>query len=688
MRCLRPVAVPLTLVLAFALFCAPARAVEFALSARSDAELVEHVGSLMGGLADVPVREDRSAVYLESAEVLRLKEPFRSTNNRLLYVLDPSDESLLTRTEHFSRGMEIVSADAFVIRNGGEVVHLDQRDVRTPPEDGNEWTPHVVIGFPPVELGDILGWCVVLERERPSVSSFRRLPRDHWVARSRFILDIEENVAFTGRVHNVTSSQVEIKTARRVHGHPTMIDVQVKNIPNSRGGVFSPPPLMIEPYVEIAMIGYYIERWGTWWTWDEWNALALGFDERREDRLEANGRIKDVVKETCRGLEDDLDKADALFRYVRDEIPRIENWEQRGGDLAARKVLEQGVATPFDKAVLLTSMLREIGLPASIGYARDRSLGPFDHDSAGFWQVTDAVVRVDTGDPSSPVWYVPGEEGCAARKLPPQLRQAEVVLFREDLQEQSEKLIRKAWVQYSHDNGGLARAYRRSVAEADWHEFIRTPGDPLEIAGRRSELRHLDLDSGDDRLEVTLVGLDPWAMRLRAGEDADEVSGDYRDHRSLPGELSSAVQYGRSPDGEEQKLTWTDATELPKRMGDTWVLPPELVFGTSLTAFWKGPDRGPIYLSYARVLESETEIQLPAGATAGGFTPSLQLNNPLFEYSSTIVVEGDILRIRRELKFRPGMLRDHAMGVLDDDIRRIFEFDAQPIVLKLGGEAG
>ena len=74
------------------------------------------------------------------------------------------------------------------------------------------------------------------------------------------------------------------------------------------------------------------------------------------------------------------------------------------------------------------------------------------------------------------------------------------------------------------------------------------------------------------------------------------------------------------------------------------------------------------------------------GTTIEGVPAPLSLKNPLFNYESRVTMEDTRMTIHRELHFKPGLIRQHAMGVLDDDIRRIVEFDTQSIVLKARGE--
>ena len=677
----RPYAASILIVSVLTGLAGEAGAVKFGLAERTDTEIVNHVSGLMSGLENVPPERNYSAVYLEYAEMLELKSTTRSTNNRLLYVLDPSDEDLLTRTEYFGRGMKIVGASAFVIRAGGDILHLADRDVRILEDDDQGQAPHVVIGFPSVEASDILGWTVILEDDSWRLGSARELQRDHWVAQSRLLLDMDEDVGFVARLHNVRKDLRTVKSARERRGRPTVYDVRVRDLPPFRNDEFSPVPPSRRPYVEIAVNGVYNPYVKTWLMWDTWSSFALAVDGSRADRLKADSRMKELVKELCEGLDSVVDRADRIHRYVRDEVRTIYSFEQRGGDASARDVLRDGVGTPFDKATLMTAMCRRAGIDARIAYARNRHFGSFDHGNAGFWQVTDLVVWVMDPASGRGFWYVPGEEGCPPRTLPPALRDTEVVFFEEDLDDELQRIRSTAFAKHNRSFTTLYRYFREQIRGADWYELRQTTGDPYGVAASCVERRQFDIETGEGSITLEVDGRSPWAIGLHRGEDLSELVGDYQDARGIAGSIVDTPSVEREPAGGPALLRWAMKDDVPDRMGDVCILPATLVFGEPLVSFWEGPDRGTIFTDAARIEESITEIRVPEGATLAELPPPLTLRNPLFDYESTIAVEGPILTVHRKLSFKPGFVEPHAMGVLEEDIRRVLDFDSQSLVL-------
>ena len=84
--------------------------------------------------------------------------------------------------------------------------------------------------------------------------------------------------------------------------------------------------------------------------------------------------VREKAIELTSGLEEDKEKAIALFYFVRDEIRyRITQELPALGTLKASITLKRGYGFCIPKAVLLTSFARSVGIPTRLHFADVRN---------------------------------------------------------------------------------------------------------------------------------------------------------------------------------------------------------------------------------------------------------------------------------------------------------------------------
>ncbi|RZN64488.1 MAG: transglutaminase domain-containing protein [Candidatus Methanoliparum thermophilum] len=84
--------------------------------------------------------------------------------------------------------------------------------------------------------------------------------------------------------------------------------------------------------------------------------------------------IKDKAKELVRSTDHELDKAREVFYFVRDEIkydPYL--YSSDAEDFIASKILNRGEGYCVQKAVLLSTLARAVGIPSRLGFATIRN---------------------------------------------------------------------------------------------------------------------------------------------------------------------------------------------------------------------------------------------------------------------------------------------------------------------------
>ena len=87
-----------------------------------------------------------------------------------------------------------------------------------------------------------------------------------------------------------------------------------------------------------------------------------------------SGSIKKKALALTRGLGEPIDQAEALFYFVRDEIPyNIYVKKHMPEHFRASNTLKRGKGYCVQKAVLLITMARASGIPARLGLAKIRN---------------------------------------------------------------------------------------------------------------------------------------------------------------------------------------------------------------------------------------------------------------------------------------------------------------------------
>jgi transglutaminase-like putative cysteine protease len=78
--------------------------------------------------------------------------------------------------------------------------------------------------------------------------------------------------------------------------------------------------------------------------------------------------IIDRAKQITVGLDNDIAKAQSLFKWVRDNIPHSRDIDVDIVTFTASEVLTQGTGICYAKSHLLAAMCRSIGIPAGLCY--------------------------------------------------------------------------------------------------------------------------------------------------------------------------------------------------------------------------------------------------------------------------------------------------------------------------------
>lgn len=233
--------------------------------------------------------------------------------------------------------------------------------------------------FPRLNAGDVVELRYRIEDVSPRneiadyFGEVEYLQEDSPIASSEYILVTPKDKTFyirTNRLDNITRDE-------KVDGDKRIFRFTANDVPP-----LTPEPNM-PPWPEV--LGYVHVS-----TFDNWNSVGAWYWGLAREQFDVDDQVRQRARELTKNAKDDAAKVRAIYkfatetRYVALEFG-IEGIRPR----RAAQTLARGWGDCKDKATLIVTMLREVGIPSTIVLLRTRmrgdiapepaSLAPFDH---------------------------------------------------------------------------------------------------------------------------------------------------------------------------------------------------------------------------------------------------------------------------------------------------------------------
>lgn len=422
------------------------------------------------------------------------------------------------------------------------------------------------------------------------------------------------------------------------------------------------PPIPDEPWsVPVtdlsARVMMYVETYDEYHYLESWRTLVdIVDDGTYKPMLKNDGRAKAKARELTEGLKDDRQKAQALYRFVRDEIGTIPVRGVLGGDQdkGVDAVMADGRGMPSEKALLLHSLLSNAKIDSELVWVPDANEGMIDPNVANPFWFDRMLVRLEMGGET--VYLDPSDDSLAFGTLRP---------FNEG---QPAVLVRKK------------------------PEVIETPSSSWDAHGRKAEL---DLAVGEDgRITgtgvVTHQGHNAWAV-LHPGQGNDTVLDAWTEslEDDFPGYAVSDVTVDQRVDDGRLEVRFALAQKDEEVLGDEVTLAPTRPFGPLGQRFELPPSRRltPVRLPFGSWQEVVTEVTWPEGWTVEQTPAQIDDRNPVGAVELRVETreEERKLTVRRRFEIHK---REFPDGLHYDNLRQLYatvsEHDAQPLVLVKG----
>lgn len=198
---------------------------------------------------------------------------------------------------------------------------------------------------------------------------------------SRYTLTIPKGMNIYYKMYN---GQLEPQIEEK--GNTVVYTWEMKNIPQITQEDYMPPLADVVPRLEIT-------------TFKDWQEVASWYYDIANPKTKSDEAIKAKVAELTKDKKTLEDKAKAIYYFVANDVRYVGLEFGIGGLMPhqASEVFKYKYGDCKDKATLLISMYREIGIPAYYVLVRTRYRGTLPLDSPGF-QFDHAICAIKLND--------------------------------------------------------------------------------------------------------------------------------------------------------------------------------------------------------------------------------------------------------------------------------------------------
>jgi transglutaminase-like putative cysteine protease len=506
------------------------------------------------------------------------------------------------------------------------------------------------VAFPGVAVGSIVEYEAQLYFDSPILLEPWYLSDDVPVLHSEVAFEVPNNIQFGTWGRDPFAAGVKVDRSQGPRGF--RVRAWADNLPAVPDEPFGPPfPDVASQFglitTAIRVSDTLIRLADSWASSCEWVDDTYYYDARH-----ANRGVPQRARELVAKLAEPRQRAEALYRFVRDEI---DNEDDPGVTLEEEaklaEVLTQGRGDSAEKALLLQDMLDAAGVRARLVWANERSTGipAMDVPSVEWFEKVLVAAELASGrvylDPSTP--YLP------FGALPYELEGGQAV-----------------------------------VVDHKKPEIITLPMLPTEANGRDAKLA-LAVDA-EGRLagkgELRFTG--QHGLLALADGDAEKRQETWKNwlEAELPGFQIEAVEATPAPDKGELGLAWTMKQRDEEVLGDELSFAPSRPLGPVVQALTLPVNqrRTPVVLPFTDRDEVTLELTFPEGWKVEALPAAANVDGPagLLRVEAAVDAEQRRVRYHRRLDVRqreePSL---EGYQRLRDFYALAAKHDAQPLAL-------
>ncbi len=609
-------------------------------------------------------------IVLSRRVIVTDKESHATYDDRVWLVRRGHAEKLSNYVQDFNPATWIKKVRAYVIHPGdfdtpdplqAKIEFLDRARIHITQGDGEGRRPNLVIGFDQVGPGDLVGISVLTTRKGPLGWYTWLLGEEEPVARAELRMKTGPKIAYVLFGSRLRDDQVNREVLAAADGQKTDVRIWADNITPVLSEPFSPPRPLQSPQFTMAMRAMRIR--GRFFTLNDWNGLARNLADREQAYLKQSGKAVEKAREMTGGL-DAVPAADSLYHFVRDDLLAVDSGFY-SSDKDARtvdRILSGRSGSQIEKAFLLLAMLKGIGAKAEMVWVHDPAAGSFFPDYPSLLQVTIPMVRLTAAGNGR--WYDLGCRTCQPDQIRAVLQDAEALTYRSD----ASSLDRDLWDEAGRSARGSKNIvemtishYRRKLKTKSWTSLFKTPG----VKGRWGSWYDEDLvlrSTDGDSLEAAMVlrSMGKTSVQIRLGKSGSRGEAIKKWVASRYESFRGVTVRPRESTAIDTLVLRLDAScdPLPPPMGNTWILPPEVVFGNPLVGPWPQPRVTPFYVPLNMHSHWRLRLPLPDGWEGVAVPGNKIINADRLLYKLVFSVQGGYLVVDRTLIAEAGTVRD------------------------------
>lgn len=597
--------------------------------------------------------------------------------NELVRVSDPEYEAASTRELMISSDADIRYSAAWIQR-GKKIIRLDD-DVWKIVKGDDDKATSIIIAFPDVKKGDILGWSLEQHCGWFWSGQYIRMADDLPVMMCRTRIKTDGFVAYKTIGEHLRRDKWSKKILAKSHLAPSDIRITVVDIPRHPEGRYAPNMLEFEPYLNVDFRGGYNKRAERWIFNVSWNEVAIWTSGMIENIGKKSGTLTADARRITAGYSSPREKVDALDRFIRDEIVTVSPFLVRTRNRDFKETLDARQATSRMKSMLLYAMCRSLGLDVDLLASRNQFNGSIDKANPLFGQLTDLVVRLND-TPSA--YFLPASRHCAPGELPPGLRGALAFEVPRGVKDRQEEIQRQAFDNVGDNPTLFWDEYCRLIKQEKLAQWIHLPGNPDEVMGVAQET--VICDPEQETMDVTFQaqGFSDLQFDLSHRSDTDELLTDYLQTRFGDCTVATSALSSAASSGETASLTGTaTVAPLPAAMGDNWIIPGELVFGKVFLHDWDTEGGEPFIDRIVEDFRYTWQAPLPAGWQGAALPGEFVVNNPQFSYLCRFRVKEGNLVVSREIRLQRKLTMYSDVPAFAAEVTKVQGFEQSPVII-------
>lgn len=462
------------------------------------------------------------------------------------------------------------------------------------------------------------------------------------------------NMAAKPWAKDIGGSKLQAESGREAEGR--LIKVWAENVAAVPDEPYSFPfedlsPRFLLVPTEVLVSG---QPWPLLRSWPDTCELA---EPGYRDALKGEGEARRLAKELTAGASTPRARAEAIYRFVRDQIQHDGIIGVFAGDkMTIGRVLDDRRGSSAEQALLLREMLDSAKLSPRLVWAGNRLAG-----------------RIDT-EVANPNWF-------------------ERVLVMVELDGERTYLDP---LDRSLGFGQLSPGYEGMPAllyDDRKPEVIQLPAAPHSANARRAEVT---LAVGEDggvagTGSMTVTGQHAWAERTRLGFEDDRAPADVwreRLEEAFPDYAIDGVEVNDEIDARRITIAWKLALREAEVLGDEVTIVPSRPIGPVPQVFALPEERRmtPVQLPFADVDEVALTVTWPEGWAVELQPENLKVGNPTGSTEQRVEVDeaARSLRYSRRVEI---LHAEYASGPPYGALRQVTgaaeKADAQPLVLSL-----